>query len=519
MENAALRSSESQLNSAREAYLRTAGQMLPAWRSYRSDMQLHEAAQLRQQRLEIEQNRQRKLLDAEDEMKSALTLEEERRQYLLAVALQNRENDYINCQAKSLLAESRAVDYLMQKEVEKHEKQARSRDSQVLHQMRSRLNEAMDATSAAGDGHTDAAQALLAYQNALTSPALIAKALREAPLPIPIEVDKEDLDVTQVRRRVTIRSEAAQDRTATTVIERRHPQAAERNDEPALISPVHKQTGPTPGYTNKLPNRHHRHLSINTAYSDDDSDGSGVVVLDDERGEAPSPTRTNRRMLTPHSSFERPATHPMVSVSDAIDSPEFTPSNIDDVEHATAASSKVRSPLNSADSRQVNISGMELYPLNSKTEPHSESLLLTEAISTSERIELFDRLCRRLEILDDVSRERVVNETNHRLRRDEQFLTAIQAYRKAGRSVMGFSASTDMPASTNQSIKNDVQDYLHDLCKAVVDGRERETALYGIEAVAEAILHLTVEIGPYLLPRYKHSCIFLVLLIHVSSMQ
>lgn len=133
----------------------------------------------------------------------------------------------------------------------------------------------------------------------------------------------------------------------------------------------------------------------------------------------------------------------------------------------------------------------------------SSEPLLGDSVSVTDRVELFERLCRRMDVLDDISRERdtAPKEVDHGLRRDEQFLTAIQAYRRAGRVAMGYSASSVSPSRADMSVAASIPSHLYKLCRAIIDGRERETALYGIETVAETIIRLVVEVGAFLLPR------------------
>lgn len=467
-----LLNSASNLESARAAYVKTASQLLPAWRSHKSDAQLQEAAKLREQRIELEQRRQRALQDAEEEMKTTVILEEERRQFLLAVALQNRESALINSQAKSLLAESQAVDYLMKKEVEKHREQAFNRDSRILQQARERLLASMESCTV-DDNDADILQSLKTYQKAMTTPEDIVETLRKAPQPPSVTIDRTDIDLAQMQPRLVIRSQSspgeerpkAQLVHSSSGLERGH----------SIYAP-HQQTIEDMGPDHDSDDQERSHLLIQTRHSDDDDDK--VTKQTAARSVRNVRPHSNRGKLTPKSSFEHNGSEngPILS---------FRSADVDQ-------------NLNAGASINGNPSGGESRVASAQ---HSTKVLLSDSVSTAERIDIFDKLCRRLEVLDDVSREREVIDPNQRLRRDEQYVTAIQAYRKASRAVMGFSSSSDMPPSTNQDVKNPVPDYLYDLCRAVSDGRERETALFGIEAVAEAIIHITVEIGSYLLPR------------------
>lgn len=536
LEDSKLLSSAARLQASKESYMQTASQMLPAWRSQRSDMQLQAAAKLREQRGEIERRRQQDLQAAEEELKNTIILEEERRQYLLAVALHNKERDYVTSQTRSLLAESQAVDYLMMKEVEKYQQHAQSRDSRVLQEMKDRLAAAMDAQGGASAAEADINRALDVYQGAMTSPEFIAKTLREAPLPQPVTVGASDMDLAQRQARLVVLSE--QDRPA-------EPIGGKRAGAPQPLDyPVEASPGSVPDRVLAMPRaesaeltstgkgsdrkpaqstRKGPDLSVNTQYNDSDSDDeeekrdrSEVIPV-----RAVTPT-SNRKLLTPQSSFELSNNNggevefraPSFSTAAGATPLEASPSHTHLSESNKYSYSRLQSPTASFDSRAGNVSFSDVSPRNVSRimESFADTPLIPEGLSTEARIELVDKLCRRLEVLDDVSRERGVDDSDRKMRRDDQYMTAIQAYRKASRVVLGFSVSTDVPAASENHAKTQVPQYLHDLCKAIMDGRERETALFGIEAVAESLIHLSVEIGPYLLPRYGGVMVLLILL-------
>jgi hypothetical protein len=523
LEDQRLLGSAARLASARDIYSRSAADMLPAWTSHRSDMQLQAAAELREQRAGLERRRQRRLLDAEEELRNTMVLEEERRQYLLAVALENRDTDYIRSQSKALLDESRAVDYLMSREVDRHQHQAHTRDARALHEMHERLGAALaahgtasasaDADAGAGaDGQVDA------YRQVLTTSAeFIAKALRETPLPPPVIAGPADFDLPKRQRqqpqpqvRVSrehdrqdeggdgSHSQGARARAHQPQPRRRSPGQRDRTDPSAARDRGQDRDGDRDFVANRG--------SVRVNVSDDSDSGGGIFSGDSgdkdrrhpedntdmhskeaSRGGVRTAPRSNRKLAAPQSPFGRPQ-------------PSGSPQRRPDSGPAAA-----QSPEDRARARSVSAAESVHSLEQASTEP-----LLCEAVTTADKIELLDRLCRRIEALDDVSRERAgAGDASHRLRREDQFLTAIQAYRRAARTVMGYSSSSSSDRDRDRSGETGgeteagekfVPEILHELCRDALCGRERGLALHGIEAVAECVVHLAVEVGPFLLP-------------------
>jgi hypothetical protein len=124
-------------------------------------------------------------------------------------------------------------------------------------------------------------------------------------------------------------------------------------------------------------------------------------------------------------------------------------------------------------------------------------------LDVSERSRLLGRLCARIEALDDAAMGRERDDSLY-VATDENFVTAIQAYRKAAAKLLGYKSDsiTGLPGFKlrGSAIALHDEKQLQDMCDVFLSGSDYQVSSYGIINLAEAVMHILIEIGPRLLP-------------------